>query len=120
MRVKLVAGVVALFVIVSLVIALIEAGPAVFTGIDGSGAASSSADQTNTQLQTAVPNNPIAKENAQQGSSGWRIPDDLAANFQIQAYASATSIAPGQSITFYVSTQNSGTTYRLDIYRLGW
>src|SRR5690242_17715967 len=107
MRAKLVAGVVALFVVVSLLIALIEAGPAVFTGTAGSGAASSNANQTTTQPQTAVPNNPIAQENAQQGSSGWQIPDDLAATSQIQVYAGATSIAPGQSITFYVSTQNN-------------
>src|SRR5690348_4719884 len=120
MRAKLVAGVVAFFVVVSLVIALIEAGPAVFTGTAGSSASSSSEDQTTTQSQTAVPNNPIAKENVQQGSSGWQIPDDLAATSQIQAYASTTSVAPGQPITFYVSTQNNGTTYKLDIYRLGW
>jgi hypothetical protein len=119
MRGKLVAGVVAFFIIVSVVIALAEAGPAVFTGTAGSASSAVSDDQTNT-LQTAIPNNPIAKENAQQGTTGWEIPDDLAATSQIQAYAGATSVAPGQSITFYVSTQNSGTTYRLDIYRMGW
>lgn len=120
MRAKLVAGVVALFVVVSLVIVLVEAGPAALNGMSGSGSSSASEDQTVSQPSAAVPNNPIAKENALQGSSGWQIPDDLAATSQVQAYAGATSIAPGQSITFYVSTQNNGTTYRMDIYRLGW
>jgi hypothetical protein len=120
MRAKLVAGVVAFFVVVSLVIALAEAGPSVFTGLAGSGSTSASGDQYNAQSSASVPNNPVARENAQQGTTGWQIPDDLAATSQVQAYASATSVAPGQSITFYVSTQNAGTTYRMDIYRMGW
>ena len=54
MRAKLVAGVVAFFVVVSLVIVLIEAGPSAFTGMAGSGSASSSEDQTTSQPQAAA------------------------------------------------------------------
>ena len=62
--------------------------------------------------------NAIVTENALPGSSGWKF-----SNFsttQIQVYADKTSLDPGQSINFYVSTQVAGTTYTIRIYRLGW
>jgi hypothetical protein len=64
--------------------------------------------------------NPIVAENASFGTTGWMIPAGAEATIQIQAYVSARSVAPGQSLTFYVSTQKEGTTYVLGIYRLGW
>lgn len=48
------------------------------------------------------------------------IPANRAATTQIQAYAGATSVSPGKSIAFYVSTQQNDTAYSIDFYRLGW
>jgi hypothetical protein len=66
------------------------------------------------------PGNNIMRENTLQGTTGWKIPDGQTASTQIQAYANATSVQPGQQITFYVSTQVEGTPYSIGIYRLGW
>ncbi len=62
----------------------------------------------------------IIRENALPGTTSWSIPNGLGATTEIQAYASTTSVLPGHTITFYVSTQNDGTAYSIDIYRLGW
>ncbi len=62
--------------------------------------------------------NPIATENALAGSSAWQL--SKIATTQIQAYASLVSVAPGQTITFFVSTQVAGTSYTVSIFRLGW
>ncbi|QBD81595.1 hypothetical protein EPA93_38745 [Ktedonosporobacter rubrisoli] len=64
--------------------------------------------------------NPIVRENTQIGTSDWKIPAGQDATTEIQAYVSARSVAPGQNITFYVSTQQAGTRYTLFVYRLGW
>jgi hypothetical protein len=48
------------------------------------------------------------------------IPNGYIAYNEIQAFAGATSVAPGKSITFYVSTKVQGTHYSVNIYRLGW
>jgi hypothetical protein len=64
--------------------------------------------------------NAITRENALLGTSSWMIPDKQQATTQIQAYTSATSVSPGQKLTFYVSTQREGTPYSIGIYRLGW
>src|SRR5581483_8630576 len=64
--------------------------------------------------------NAISLENALLGTNAWIIPSDKAATTQIQAYLSSRSVAPGNPLTFYVSTQVSGTPYTIDIYRLGW
>lgn len=78
----------------------------------------------NNQMHTQTPINPTSKiiidENAQTGTDGWKIPVNDEASIQIQAYADTTSVWPGQTLTFYVSTLNQGTVYSLDIYRLGW
>ncbi|MFL5627667.1 MAG: N,N-dimethylformamidase beta subunit family domain-containing protein [Ktedonobacteraceae bacterium] len=65
-------------------------------------------------------NNVIQRENAQPGTTSWQIPAAKRSATRIQAYASGTSILPGQALTFYVSTQKDGTPYSVDIYRLGW
>jgi hypothetical protein len=64
--------------------------------------------------------NIIMNENAYLGTTSWQIPYDQGASTQIQAYANATSVSPGQKLTFYVSTQIEGTPYSISIYRLGW
>lgn len=109
MRLRFVLGVVVFF-IAAVVLAGIISGPGLFasrTSIAGS--------------QTPVTSeNPIVLENAHLGTDGWKIPRGKESSAQIQAYASATSVQPGQKLTFYVSTQNEGTAYSIDIYRLGW
>ncbi len=64
--------------------------------------------------------NPIQKENALVGTDTWRIAESQAATTQIQGYASAESAAPGETLTFYVSTQVASDPYSVAIYRLGW
>jgi hypothetical protein len=75
---------------------------------------------SSSQLTAHSISNVIVDENAHQGTSGWEIPSGKGASIQIQAYAGATSIMPGQRLTFYVSTQKEGTRYSIKIYRLGW
>src|SRR5437667_4003340 len=60
----------------------------------------------------------IARENDLQGTASWKISAGKGAITQIQAYASATSVQPGQPLTFYISTQVEGTLYSIGIYRL--
>ncbi len=76
--------------------------------------------QVPAQVPATPISNTIANENAHQGTTSWQIPYDEGASTQIQAYASATSVSPGQTLTFYVSTQSEGTLYSISIYRLGW
>jgi hypothetical protein len=62
--------------------------------------------------------NPIADENALAGTGAWQI--TLASTVQIQVYADSVSRAPGQTITFFVSTQVALTSYSVSLFRLGW
>jgi hypothetical protein len=62
----------------------------------------------------------IRSENNQPGATDWLVPPERAATNEIQAYADASSVAPGGSIGFYVSVQQAGSPYSIDIYRLGW
>jgi hypothetical protein len=75
---------------------------------------------TNQNNQQTIADTLIARENMQQGSTDWQIPDGRVARTEIQAYVDARSIAPGKQLTFYVSTRDAGTHYNLAIYRLGW
>jgi hypothetical protein len=110
MRVRLVASVTGFFIVVAAVLT------ALFFGSSLQGSRTSTG-----YLQTTVTsNNPIIAENARPGTNSWQIPGGKEATTQIQAYASATSVSPGQKLIFYVSTQTEGTSYALEIYRLGW
>lgn len=62
----------------------------------------------------------IALENSNNGTYNWIIAPKRMASTQIQAYASATAVEPGQKLVFYVSVQKDGTPYTIDFYRLGW
>jgi hypothetical protein len=62
----------------------------------------------------------IVNENAMTGSAGWILAPGVVATNEIQAYASAASVSPGQTLTFYTSVKIDGTPYQIDIYRLGW
>ena len=76
--------------------------------------------QNKRELPIDITSPEILHENALPGTTNWQIPDASASSTQIQAYASATSVQPGQMLTFYVSTQKQGTPYTVAIYRLGW
>jgi hypothetical protein len=67
-----------------------------------------------------VSDNPIVVENTASGTGGWQIPQQSQATTEIQAYVGARSVAPGDTLTFYVSTKEAGVSYTLAIYRLGW
>ncbi|MBV9229460.1 MAG: hypothetical protein JOZ18_09120, partial [Chloroflexi bacterium] len=115
MRSRLVVGVIIFLVVGAIVGVVVPFGPSALSLFTGSSSSSTAAI-----TPTAGPDNPIARENAHEGTSAWIIPANLAASRQIQAYAGATNVAPGRSITFYVSTQQAGTPYSIAIYRLGW
>jgi hypothetical protein len=61
--------------------------------------------------------NPITDENARAGTPGWEI--GQADPSFIEGYGSKTSVAPGESISFHVST-SPAANFRINIYRLGW
>ncbi len=114
MKPRVVAGVIALFVAVGVVLGVVLLGPSFFAG------ASSSSIANDATVQQTSTGNTIVRENALPGTSSWRIPAGRESVTQIQAYASSTYVLPGKSLSFYVSTQHDGTHYWIDIYRLGW
>jgi VCBS repeat-containing protein len=61
--------------------------------------------------------NPITTENALTGTPGWEVSQADVPN--IEGYTDQTSVAPGGTIGFHVSTSPSAS-YRINIYRLGW
>jgi hypothetical protein len=64
--------------------------------------------------------NPLQDENANPGDSYWTAAlSDPAASPAIEGYAGATSVRPGGSIDFHVST-SAANRYRIEISRLGW
>ena len=67
-------------------------------------------------LSPAVHANPIRDENARPGTDRWRLRS--APSDEIVGYASATSVAHGERIRFYVSTLDPNLT--LEIFRMGW
>lgn len=62
----------------------------------------------------------LAAENARPGTWDWLVGLDIASPDEIQAYASAPSVTPGGTLTFYVSSQHEGLPVTVSIYRLGW
>ncbi len=67
----------------------------------------------------AVAANPVQIENAKPGDSYWTAATQDPSSSGIQGYASPTSVQPGQSIGFHVST-SPAARYRIEIDRLGW
>jgi hypothetical protein len=104
MRAKIFAALVVVCAIAGLIMAMIFINPFSRSGLSN----------------TTSTSNSIFRENAKPGTTEWQIPQGRGATIQIQAYASATSVLPGQKITFYVSTLVEGTGYSIDVYRLGW
>ena len=62
----------------------------------------------------ADPPNPIVAENCLPGTDEWRVE----AIGEIEGFASTTSVAPGEIISFYVNT--TAPTFDLFIYRSGY
>ncbi|MFE9206115.1 N,N-dimethylformamidase beta subunit family domain-containing protein [Micromonospora sp. NPDC007230] len=65
---------------------------------------------------------PVEVENHAAGEPWWpqdgtRAADDR--QRQIQGYASATSVAPGQTVDFHVAVNPAGP-FRITVHRLGW
>ncbi len=112
LRLRLIVGLIVFFTLVGVVLGGVLFGPGLLFG-----ASSRSID---IPQPTAIAGNAIVRENTQPGTISWKIPRGRDATTQIQAYASATSVLPGKTLTFYVSTENEGTHYWIDIYRLGW
>jgi hypothetical protein len=72
-----------------------------------------------TKAATAA-DNPVVVENQQPGSSAWKLTktaDDV--NGQIKGYASDVRVAPGGTLTLYV-TVNPAQTFTVDVFRMGW
>ncbi|GAC1350350.1 MAG: hypothetical protein NVSMB27_32030 [Ktedonobacteraceae bacterium] len=112
MKLRFVGRMVACFVGVGIILALTLLGPDFFLP---------TAKLGYSQLHATTSSaNPIVIENAHLGTTAWMIPGGSIASSEIQAYASATSVLPGQKIAFFVSTYKEGTPYLVSIYRLGW
>ena len=61
--------------------------------------------------------NPITDENARPGTDRWQTRNSP--TLAIAGYASATSIAAGETLRFYVTT-SSDTSFTIEIFRMGW
>src|SRR5262245_260497 len=73
---------------------------------------------------TAQSANPIIAENANEGTTAWREFQGSFRNgddggLQVKGYASATSVAAGETLTLFV-TVNPAQAVTIDIYRMGW
>ncbi|MGB9150687.1 MAG: N,N-dimethylformamidase beta subunit family domain-containing protein [Burkholderiales bacterium] len=83
--------------------------------------AQESSEATKIMTKPPLPN-VIQRENAKSigVTREWQISteSDYAANHEIEGYASATSVARGGTINFYVHTVSK--SYTLDVYRVGW
>jgi N,N-dimethylformamidase beta subunit-like protein len=79
--------------------------------------------------------NPIDMENALPGTAEWLIPEErkvsvtnwlaieeaaeyVESNAEIEGYAAASSVLPGEELEIFVHTKESA--YQLDVYRIGW
>ena len=59
----------------------------------------------------------VAVENARPGSKDWQL-SRPATNREIEGYASAASVRPGQTLDIHVSTTSQ--SFDIEIFRLGW
>lgn len=73
--------------------------------------------RTSVAAPPPIRRNPIQQENQNQGAYQWGIVNG-AAHGEIQAYASADSLTPGQSLTLYVST--TAPQFTIEVFRLGY
>lgn len=67
----------------------------------------------------ATSTNPVVTENQRPGSTGWyKVFTNQALDGEIEGYASSITVAPGQQLSFHVST-GPAAPYRIEIYRVG-
>ncbi|MFC9292081.1 N,N-dimethylformamidase beta subunit family domain-containing protein [Streptomyces sp. NPDC057052] len=76
-----------------------------------------------TVRRAAAGANPVVSENAHAGTADWEVPAGARLSTkdrvgQIQGYASTTSVAPGEALSFHVSVRNP-QPFRVALYRLG-
>jgi hypothetical protein len=84
------------------------------------GACNGATDSRTRMTQPVAPSpaaNPVQRENARPGNRGWEVP--AGAGTVITGYASATSVAPGETVRLHVAAP-LGSRYRVLVYRLGW
>ena len=67
----------------------------------------------------ASPPSPIQVENSLAGADPAEWLPPTYPPTRIEGYASETSVLPGESVRFHVSTAQ-GDRYRVEVYRLGW
>ncbi len=60
---------------------------------------------------------PVSFENERPGTSGWEL-QNPAINHEIEGYAEAASVEPGENLRLHVST--SSPRFSVQIYRMGW
>jgi hypothetical protein len=61
--------------------------------------------------------NHVAAENKLPGTGAWKLTNP-ATRREIEGYASATSVRPGESIALHVST--AAPAFRVEVFRMGW
>ncbi|MER6558472.1 N,N-dimethylformamidase beta subunit family domain-containing protein [Streptomyces sp. NPDC001027] len=82
-----------------------------------------SASPPTVRKATATGANPVVNENTHEGTPDWEVPADARLSTkdrvgQIHGYASTTSVAPGEQISFHVSVRTP-QPFRITLYRLG-
>ncbi len=90
---------------------------ATVTATNAAGSNGASSAFTSSVTAQPLPSNPVTAENALPGSTAWESPD--ATGSAIEGYTSQISSAPGDTVSFHVST-SPAANYRVEIYRLGW
>jgi len=63
------------------------------------------------------PVSPIALENQRAGTPGWELQNPALAH-EIEGYAEAASVNPGETLRLHVSS--SSPRFTVDVYRMGW
>ena len=114
MRLKRVIIVVVVFMAASFLVSILLFNP--FSQVGWVGKASRDANSQVLHNGETL----ITHENQLLGTSKWTLGAEKGTSSQIQVYASAPAVNPGQSLSLYVSTHDEGTRYTISIYRMGW
>ena len=94
-------------------------------GVAGLGAITALASCSSTTKQSGVVSDAIRRENEKTGTRDWLLKNtriDPKTKHRcpwIEGYCSRTSVRPGETISFHVST-NPASPFKLDIYRMGY
>jgi len=63
------------------------------------------------------PSGPVALENQRTGTPGWEL-QNPALGHEIEGYAEATSVGPGETVRLHVSS--ASPRFTVQVYRMGW